>query len=249
MSKKLNISIVTQLPGGVIAEPGIHQTAQGVIGVNQALGLMVMAVSETGFAPSSAFKAVEILLDDMQTNLLQFENQPIALGEEFFVTNCLRESLENINDYFQLESNREPVSTLDMAVKITAIQYFDGILSYISMGSFCCLLFSQGELKKLQHNPGKLGDSVAFEAHIQALDISPGDILIILDTITIEIIGLDYLHKTLSRFPESLEMVLRQINTRVTHSGQAQKPGIIMGRIDQEVSSSPGWIDKLRHRG
>ena len=62
----------------------------------------------------------------------------------------------------------------------------------------------------------------------------------------IDAIGIDYLRTTLSRFPDSIDMALRQIKTRASRNAASREPCIIIARVDELVAKKRGWLSKLR---
>lgn len=250
MTKKNNLSIYTQLPGGLQAGSGIHETDLSVFGVDDTSGLMVAAQGNPGINDSSARVAVEILMDDMQTNLPQFASQLKGPEGSTLVKHCMQESIDNINEYLYLKKRDSRTSQPDAWTSISAIQYKQGHLSYIVTGEFSCLLSSGREIVVLkQSRQGEasiLGENLAFETPVQSQAVSIGDILVIALQKDLDRIELDFMRLTLTRFQNNLDMAMRQINTRASRNGLDRLPGMIIGRVEQPSSGKSGWLGKLR---
>jgi hypothetical protein len=238
-----NVSIITQLPGGEIVDNGIDEPKSCVIGASDAIALMVLAQSNLGIDQNAAQKAVEILLDDMQVNL----SNPAGID----AAACLRESINNVNEYLYNRYLSGHYTLWDVATSVTAIQVWEGKIHCLVMQNTDCVLLHSGEIVELSQvevNSGLLGVNAKYGFHISEYPVLPGDIIMLARSSDIDRIGHDYLRMTLRRFPQNMEMSLRQINQKAIHIGLKQPPGIILATINKSNTKMSGWIDKLRNR-
>lgn len=251
MSTNLQLFIVTQLPGRQQVGEGLHKTKDFVIGTHNEPGLLAIAKSQSAVNDTAAEKAIEILLDDMEVNLSATQTGLGRAKPGNFVKQCVQESLDNINEYLHFQLANNQVSAKDAHTSLALIQFFESHLGYVVMGGFSCLLLRQGELKALglaSDSSCSLGEKPTFENLAESIPAQPGDILVMAQKRDIHVIGMDYLRTTLSRFPDSIDMALRQINTRVARNKTSNEPGIVLARVDEQAIKKRGWMEKLRNR-
>jgi len=249
MTNQHNLTIAAQIPGQKNLEPGIYQTTDQVLGFDPELGLIAFANSPLSTESSPAQTAMEILMDDMQTNIPKLNAQMSDADQTRLGANCLQESLDNINEYlYDLTASR--FVTTQSTASITALHYMENQLNFITGSSEKCFLFKNNKLKSISNTVSRpLGGKPNYNSEVQHVAMSSGDILIIAATSDIKTIGEDFIRLTLSRFPDDLEMVLRQINTKISHTGASQIPSIIICRINQKATmKKKSWIGRLRNR-
>jgi len=250
MINQQNLTITAQMPGHRNFVNDIFESTELVAGIDQEIGLMAISTSKPGIEVSPARMSMEILLDDMRTNIPQFdaditESKFSALG-----VNCLQESLDNINEYLYSQVGVEYDSTTMVATQLSAFQYLNGYLSYVLGVGIRCLLIRNNDLHELSnvssHLAGALGERPMFESRVEQKELRKGDIIFIAASGDINTIEEEFIRITLSRFPQNLDTALRQINTKVSRKGMTQIPGIILCRVNQETSQKRRWMDKLK---
>ena len=239
------------MPGNENFSQGVFEAALYVAGIDPSLGLMAISSSHPGGTEASpARMAMEILLDDMRTNIPQFLDEIADSKNSDQGVNCLQESLNNINEYLYGQVGAQYDSTSVVATQLSAFQYLNGYLSYILGAGIKCLLLRNKELKELSnvysHLAGALGEKPLLESRVEDVALAKDDILFIASVGDISTIEEEFIRLTLSRFPENLHTALRQINTRASRKGMKDIPGIIVCRINQETGLKRGWIDKLK---
>lgn len=209
-----------------------------------------MASSKPGGDGAAASTAMAVLLDDMGTNLSATQTSLGKSNPGQFITQCLQESLDNINEYLHFQHGKKKISMQSVYTSLAVMQYFEGNLGYIVMAGFSCLLFRQDKLNLLASTsrviPCILGENPVFEGQVQSKVVQQGDILVMAQTSDIDAIGIDYLRTTLSRFPDSTEMALRQINTRTNRHSTSSELGIVLARVDELAGQKRSWLDKFR---
>ena len=249
MTTQDNLIIAAQIPGQKNLQPGIHATADQVIGFDSNLGLIAIATSPLSADSSPARIAIEILMDDMQTNIPQLKTHKRNINQASLGANCLRESLENINEFLYEKTASQFDTTHSVTTSITALQLLNGHLSYLAGPGQTILLFKNNNLKRLSNIVSRpIGDKPNYNSEIQQEVLSLGDILILTSIDDIKSVEEDFLRLTLSRFPENLDTVLRQINTKISHTGASQIPSIIICRVNQDADLKKSWISKFRSR-
>lgn len=249
MSTKDNLTIAAQMAGQKDLQPGIHENVEQVIGFDPGLGLIALSNSSLPDDTSPARMAIEILKDDMQTNIPQLEDYFGDAGQASPGTNCLQESLENINEYLYDQTSSQFVSAQSATANVTALQYLNGHLSFIIGSGVKCLLFRNNKLKSISdHVSRPLGGKPNYNSEVLHETMAFGDVLFLATIDDIKTMGEDFIRLTLSRFPENLDMVLRQLNTKLSRAGASRVPGIIACRINEETGLKKGWIGKLRSR-
>ena len=252
MSSHYQLSIFTQISDQPQVDEGVHAIQDYVIGISHEPVLLVMARSNADAESSTAFRAVDILIDDMETNLSATQTGFGKISPDTFVTQCVRESLDNINEFLHFQLSKSQMSTQDAHTSIAAIQYFEGYFGYIVMVGFSCLLFRENELTALsqvsEESSYLLGETPVSDWQVNSIPVRQGDILVMAQISDIEAIGIDYLRMTLSRFPDSIDMALRQMKTRASRNAASCEPGILIARVDELVVKKRGWLNKLRCR-
>ena len=64
-----DLTIVAQMPDQKDLQPGIHESVNQVIGLQPEIGLIAISTNPTSSESSPARITMEILMDDMQTNI------------------------------------------------------------------------------------------------------------------------------------------------------------------------------------
>ena len=240
------VSIMAQNEKGEIIKQGLDLCASSAMGINPQLGLVVLADAAQG-GQQEAEKSVEILLDDMQLNL------PAVLQGAYSAhtaSSCLLESLNNINEYLYALSHRGGSAQKNSAVSVIAAQFLQHQCSVIAVGQYNCLLLHQDQLEDLVL--GATNNLLGKDHSVQTLtsepDIQQGDILLLVASSVVALIGQEFIRVTLSRFRDNLDMALRQINTRVARQGMDSKPAIIICKMLQSRDQERSWLAKWRKR-
>lgn len=240
------VSIIAQNEEGVIIKQGLDLCPSSAIGINPQLGLVVLADATQG-RQQEALKSVEILLDDMQLNL------PAVLPGSYSAataSSCLLESLNNINEYLYTLSQQDGSADKHSAVSLIAAQFLQHQCSVMAVGRYNCLLLHQDQLVDLDtvatnNLPGKDHSILTLTSE---QDLHQGDILLLVASSVVALIGQEFIRVTLSRFRDNLDMVLRQINIRVARQGMPSKPAIIICKMLQSRDEERGWLAKWRKR-
>jgi hypothetical protein len=240
------MSIVIQAGDGHSLSEGVVSNVHDAAAHSKELGLIVLAHGEFNDKSDSALKATEILVDDMGFNFAP-DKRPKALAEHREqVTVCLNESFENIHDY--LVSTTQPQETAgSQGVSLAALQFSGQWLSVATIGEYNCLIFKSAEGDALNvSNPGfQLGSQHVNDAKIHHHKLSTGDIIVLMKSTDLLRLTEEFIRVTLSRFAESPEMAVKQINTRAKHKKMQSKPAIAICRVNMDVKGqNKGWFGK-----
>ncbi len=250
MINRNNLTIIAQMPGQNEFVEGIYDAPAYVAGIDQSIGLMAISSSASTVETSPARMAMEILMDDMRTNVPQFAEDQTESKIMALTVNCLQESLDNINEYLYSQVGRQYDSTAAVSTQLSAFQYLNGLLSYVLGAGVKSLILRNNVLRELSnvssHLTGALGEKPLFESRVETEALVTGDIIFIASSGDISIIGEDFIRVTLSRFPKNLDTALRQINTKVARKGMPQIPGIMLCRIEQDIDLKRSWMNKLK---
>lgn len=228
MNAQEYLTIIAQTENGDMITSGINSSNGSAIGIDPQLGLVVLA--QNGLqAQDDAKISVEILLDDMQFNL------PSVLQESESASECMTESLENINEYLLSKNQQQGECVKNSVVSLIAVQFLHLQCSVIGIGDYHCLIFRQDELRELLPpalaDENHLGVNVSMDARKADTPVNTQDVIVLLTRPVLMAIGESFIRVTLSRFAENLDMAIRQINTRVARQGLSIKPQIIICRI------------------
>ncbi len=225
------ISIMAQLKNDQVFSHGTQHSGTQVLSVKQDLGLSVMALGYDHSNTVPAHEAVEILLDDIAINLDSKEKRKVLLTNESLARLCLRESIDNINDYLVSNQGQRDPSKSEKMVGLGAILLQDNQVNCIATNDIYCFIFEGNELLPLVApfgNPDPIGADSSFQAEVVSHDYSRGNILIMISAKDLNTLGLDFVRVTLSRFEGNMEMALRQISVRMRRNGSKRDPALIL---------------------
>jgi hypothetical protein len=198
--------------------------------VDQNLGLIAYAHGDDDPGVDSTKLALEILLDDMQTNLHvddyaranRLKKQDIALA-------CVEESYHNIHDYLIEQS--APQKTGAPKVSLSSLQIVTGRCQYLLAEGLRCLRFSDDKLVDLTAKAESqaaagvtLGQNEAPQFKPDVYNLDKADRLLVTTGEIVDLVGLDYLRVTLSRFLDSPQTALRQIASKIRKGGLGDSP-------------------------
>jgi hypothetical protein len=251
MNPQHSVSIIAQTSKGEpISEGLIGNDSQWLL-INNQYSLLALADDKFDETGQSARLSIEILLDDIQTNLSSGEYEQASNFDKYVLaTRCIEESCENINDYLLSLSNGAE-SAIGKGVALTVMQIINGECSFIQADEYCCLHFHEGQLKNLNHNrntdkfPQKLlgiSDSLAIKA--SQLSLSVNDLLLICNDELLQYIDEEFLRVTLTRFQDSPQMAMRQITIKAQRSGMSTKPLLIIMLINQLEEKAKSWFKR-----
>lgn len=250
MTDQIDPSTLIQLPGGQMVSAGVHVLDDCVFGIGQFPRLIAIAQPEDGVDVSAASTAIEIFLDDMQTNLGEHSETVVQTEDKNFAKTCMQESFDNINEYLNRQARAKQVSDSDQLVAITALHIGSNYFHYYTIGCFGCYLSSGGKILNLGHKSEErfeiLGANPEFSSSVQTQDIYQDDLILVGRNSEIESVGLDFIRMTLSRFPDELDVVIRQLNTRALHSGLKHPPGWIIAKSQSKSAIKTGWFGKSK---
>ena len=225
-------SFLAQVETGQHFSDGLFEAAHAVCLIDNELGLGAIAVgpAETSGAP---LKALQILQDDMRTNLAE---TPVAEG--------LRESMTNIHEYLQNTNGFAD----NEGIGLVAVHASDQGLHVISSGGFGCW----------HVHDGKASDLCADSAHVRQLGCqqeltvqqaehkpSVGDLVLLIGSSDWQRVGAEFMQLTLGRFSDNPEVALRQINTRLAHRAGRQTPPMLFARCESTAARKKGWLSGL----
>lgn len=227
------MTIMAQLTNGQVFNHGTEQFETQILSVNPKLGLIAMALGDDLSNNAPAPKSVEILLDDIELNLAANEERVTPLVSESLATLCLRESVDNINEYLFSTLDQSQTQNSGKGIGLAAMLLLNNQLSCFTTSDICCFLFKDNQLSHLIEPPDpdsakQIGVDKAIQPQIVAREFYPGDILIMISAQDLNVLGLDFIRVTLSRFEDNLEMALRQITIRMHRNGLEQDPALIL---------------------
>ncbi|MCP4492275.1 MAG: hypothetical protein GY820_33960 [Gammaproteobacteria bacterium] len=231
MSLSSMMSVVAQLENGNAFSQGTQHFGAQVLSVKQDLGLSIMALGYDHADDTPANKAVEILLDDIELNLDSNEKRSVRLTNESLAALCLRESVENINDYLISSLNQEHPPKSEKIIGLAAILLHDNQFYCIATNDIYCFLFGGEELIPLvapSGDPNPIGVDPALRPEVVSREYSPGNVLLMISVKDITVLGLEFVRLTLSRFKDNMEMVLQQFSVRMRRNGLKHDPALIL---------------------
>lgn len=226
-----NFEITGQLSGQLISEAPLQQANNLVLGLQKEIGLIVLASNTHSNDQSAAKKTVEIMLDDMEFNI----SQHLSEGQikQSIASNCLHESLENINEYFIEQYQSTSDDTLRRGISITALQVHN-------KGISCCMHGNLSSYKLSDESFDMLGSKVAmakslginpsltYSINEQTLNIN--DLILLCNNTFIDQLGAEFIRMTLSRFNDNLYMAIKQINARVDKKNLSTEHSFVLIR-------------------
>ena len=236
-----------QMRSGELLRDGIEQSSDTAIGVNRQQGLIVLSRGLVA-DPSDAYKATEILLDDMRMNLTSMYSGNRG-WEVSAASACLVESLDNINDYLREQhANQSTVFDNATGVSLCALQLMSDHFSVVTGDHYHCLLLRRGKaeiISAAQPSRQGIGMATDFAARAEEHGFEEGDLLVLMPAREMQVVGEDFVNVTLARFADHPEMALRQINARANRENLPHKPAMAIVSINRKVPKKQGWLGKF----
>lgn len=251
MNLQHSTSILAQAGEGEPITDGLIGNGALWVGIDNQYSLFGLAEDKFDETGKSARLSIEILLDDVQTNLSSGEFvQATDYEKHVLATHCIEESLQNINDYLvHLNSPESPATRRGVA--LTVVQVIHGQCSILHAAEHCCLHFREGKLAdlclntSLEENANTLiGMSESLTLNINQLAVTANDQLLICNRELLKYADQEYLRVTLSRFQDSPQMAIRQITSKTQRSGMQVKPILGMVSINQTPEKSKSWFKR-----
>jgi len=232
-----HITILAQLTNGQVFSHGTERSGTQILSVNPELGLIAMALGDDLSNNAPAPKSIEILLDDIELNLGANERRAVPLVNESLATLCLRESVDNINEYLFSSTHQNQNQGSGKGVGLAAMLLLKNQLCYFATSDIYSFLFKGNQLSHLieptdTDSTRQIGEDKAVQPEVVAREYSSGDILVMISAQGLNALGPDFIRVTLSRFEGNLEMALRQMTIRMRRSGSEQNPALILCHIN-----------------
>jgi hypothetical protein len=251
MSSQLGVSILAQASEEDPISGGLIGNGPQWVTIDKKFTLFAVAEDKSDESGKLARLALEILLDDIQTNLSSGEyDQATDYEKHVLATRCVEESFENINDYLISQSS-SGVSGSRKGVALTVMQVIHGQCSFINADVHPCLHFQEGKLYKLNHHisadrfdKGVLGISESLAIKSNQLVVSANDLLLTCSQELLKHVDEEFLRVTLTRFQDSPQMAMRQITSKAQRSGMQGKPLLIIMAINQLVAKPRSWFKR-----
>jgi len=241
-----NYEITGQISGQIISDLPIQHSKDLALGIQHELGLFVLAQESNLKTQVFAQKSIEILLDDMSFNLSALSDKQKQSSTH--VSNCLHESVENINDYLIEQHQINPDNISQQGISLSAIQCHSHGISSCLHGNISCLKYSNDTLYALGSKLTKtkaLGVNSRLSFTVIEEEFKLGDILFLATFELIEQLGHEFIRITLSRFGDNLYMAIRQINSRAKKKGITSNLSFIVCKNNSHTSVKKGWLSQF----
>ena len=251
MNQSYSLNILAQLNDNEPVTEGMSEHGSKIIAINNTYSYFGLADDKDDSTARSARLALEILQDDIQINLSSREYaQATNYEKHVLATHCIQESFENINDYLISQGNSAPASARH-GVALSVLQVLHGECSFIHADEHCCLHFSEGKLNNLTQADSDDGDSKTLlgvsdnlNIKVKQLTLASSDLLITCTHELLQCVTEEFLRVTVSRFLESPDMLLRQINSKAQRNGMQGKPLLIIVAIKMVDEKPKGWFGR-----
>lgn len=246
MNLQDHVSIIAQTENGQVFSQGMQHSDASLAAAFSDYGLMLLAHTVGADNGDAAVKTAEIILDDMQLNLPSAEQKEMTVSKYgSAASRCLWESLENVNEYLFSQAKNFGISAQNSGVSLLTMQFEEKQFSVAVIGDYSCLLINENNINNLTTHPHTsilLGAEITTQPYIKEQVYFKGDVILMIRTSVVQAIGQEFIRRTLSRFADSPDMALRQINTRMTHLGIEQKPSLVLCRIDRSFETKRRWF-------
>lgn len=248
MSQQQGVSMLAQTSEGELVSKGSGGSGHHKVIIDETFSLLGLAGDHAEQPGTLASLALEILLDDMRTNLSSREyEQATGFEKHVITTRCIQESFENINDYLISQANPEDITAGKNSVSLCALQITQGQCSFIHASDHCCMHYRHEKLVDLSKKD-KATTLLGLSSHPSIgsteVNVSNRDILFICDMSLLQILDDEYLRVTLSRFQDSPEMAIRQINSRALRAGMQSKPIMALVTVSLQENKSKSWFKR-----
>jgi hypothetical protein len=251
MNMQYSISILAQAGEEEPITEGMTGQGSQVVAIDNQFSLFGLAEDKADQAGKTSRLSLEILLDDIQTNLSSREYaQASNDAKHVMATHCIQESFENINDYL-ISQGSSIVPAEHEGVALSVMQVIHGECSFIHADEHCCLHFREGKLmnltqaKSTEDSPKTLlGITGTVNIKLNQLSITPGDLLLTCNHELLQHVTPEYLRVTMMRFQDSPQMAMRQITSKAQRSGMQGKPVLVIVTINQITDKPRSWFKK-----
>lgn len=243
MSSSDQFEIVGQISGQPLTLSNTQSNDQIAIGLEQELGLFILAHDPFSSDQSIAKKSIDILFDDMGFNLDGHSD----LDKEK-VSNCLHESIDNINEYLIEQNQLTSDEITRKGISLASIQNHHKGISCSMHGDVCGLKLSNEEITFLSSKISStkaLGTNPKLTFAISEFDINEGDILFLSTFSFAEKIDHEFIRLTLSRFSHNLNMASRQIHSRASQNKITENISFVICRKNPSSNEKKGWLSKF----
>jgi hypothetical protein len=245
------VSIQAQIGEGALITEGLVGNGSQWVAIDNQFSLFGLAEDKADENGKAARLSLEILLDDIQTNLSSGEyEQATSYEKHVLATRCIEESFENINDYLINQKSLQSSASYK-GVAMSVLQVIHGECSFIHPDEHCCLHFREGKLKNLSHHKNSdtdsaslLGISEFLPIRIGQLSVAANDLILTCNRELLQYADEEYLRVTLSRFQDSPQMAIRQITSKAQRGGMKTRPLLIMVTINQPAEKPGGWFKR-----
>ncbi len=250
MNQSYSLNILAQLNDDEPVTDGMSEHGSKILAINNTYSYFGLADDKDDSSGSSARLALEILQDDMQINLSSREYaQATDYEKHVLATQCIQESFENINDYL-ITQGKSAAQNAKHGVALSVLQVTHGECSFIHADEHCCLHFREGKLKNLTQTDSAAGDqtrlgvSEDIQIKVKEVSLASSDLLITCTHELLQCVSEEFLRVTVSRFLESPDMLLRQINSKAQRNGIQGKPLLIVVSIKMVDEKPKGWFGR-----
>jgi hypothetical protein len=251
MNLQPSVSILAQAGEGDLISDGLIGYGSQWVAIDNQFSLFAVAEDKGDEMGKAAQLSLEILLDDIQTNLSSSGyGQATDDEKHVLATRCVEESFENINDYLISQSSGGQ-SASSKGVALTVMQVIQGQCSVIQADEHCCLHFCEGKLNKLGHHNSSdnahktlLGLSESLPITSNQLTLNTNDLLLTCKHDLLKHVDEEFLRVTLTRFQDNLQMAMRQITSKAQRSGMQGKPLLVIMKINQLAEKPKSWFKR-----
>lgn len=250
MKQSYKVKILAQVGDEEPFMDGVIEAGTLRVAINNDYSMFGLAEDKGDSAGKMAGLALEILLDDVQTNLSSREyTQASSYEKHVLGTRCIEESFENINDF--LLSQGGAASGDRRGLALSALQVVQGECSFIHADEHCCLHFHDGKLMNLSQinrsdddRKTLLGVGETLHIKVNQLSMTSSDLLLSCGCELFRYVPEDFLRVTLSRFMENPEMAMRQITSKAQRNGMQGRPLLIIVTLQNTNEKSKSWFGR-----
>jgi hypothetical protein len=252
MNQQFIVKILAQTGDDYPVSEGLSGHGPHMVAIDNQYSFFGLAEDLTDADGTVARVALEILLDDVQTNLGSREFEQATEYEKHVLgSRCIEESFENINDYLMDQEFAQSGDAQHKGVAMSVMQVLHGQCSFVHAAEHCCILFRDGQLKFLNRAQDsadkvntRLGVTQALNIQINQIALAAKDILLICNWQLLHYVDEEFLRVTLARFEDTPDMAIRQINSRSSRAGMQQKPLLALVTLSAGAEKSKGWFHR-----
>lgn len=249
----------------------VRKANEDAVAQDNQLGLAILADGMGGHVAGeiASNMAVDTILDMVRENI---DNKNVGVESEFSDESlCLQQAVEYANHLVFSTQESQP-EFKGMGTTIVVALFYNNQVSIAHIGDSRCYLYRNQELEQLTkdhsllqelidrgfYTPEEAKNSSNKNLVTRALGIDPNatpdiqenivladDIFLLCSDGLTDLVDDEFIHLTLERFSDNLEVAAKQLISRANHNGGKDNISVMLCYINKDFSLKTSWFNKL----